>query len=85
MAFFFPQAHLEEDREEGKQEGKYEGRQEAIREMLFDLLQARFGELTLFFKEQINQIEDMNRLKILHREAVTVKSLAVFAQFLTNN
>jgi hypothetical protein len=59
-----------------------EGRQEGVREMLLDLLQVRFGDLTSDLIEKVEQIEEIDRLKALHREALAVGSLSAFEQLL---
>ena len=64
------------------EEGREEGREENAREMLIDLLQVRFGSLPNNLIEQLNQIEDISRLKALHREAIGVDSLYAFQQLL---
>ena len=61
---------------------KEEGREEGMREMLIDLLQARFEVLAPELIEKINQIEDSDRLKALHRAALTIMSLPAFEQLL---
>jgi hypothetical protein len=84
---------LEQIEAEGKMEyvtsierlAKAEGRQENAKEMIADLLQVRFGLLTDSLIDQLNQIEDLDKLKALHRKAIRVDSLFAFEQLLNED
>ncbi|MCL1472715.1 hypothetical protein [Argonema antarcticum] len=55
-----------------------EGMIEKGREDIIDVLQIRFEDLPGELVQEINQIEDVEQLKTLHRQAVTIGSLAEF-------
>ncbi|MCL1468500.1 transposase [Argonema galeatum] len=57
-----------------------EGMIEKGREDIIDVLQIRFQDLPGELVQEINQIEDVEQLKTLHRQAVTIGSLAEFQQ-----
>jgi hypothetical protein len=57
-----------------RQEGIVQNR----REVIIEVLEVRFSELPSALVEKINQIEDPDLLKTLHREAITIDSLAAF-------
>lgn len=61
-------------------------RQEGVlqkgREDVIEVLEVRFSELPLDLVESINQIEDLELLKTLHRQAITIGSLAEFQAIL---
>ena len=57
-------------------------RQEGVlqkgREDVIEVLEVRFSDLPSDLVEKINQIEDLGLLKTLHRQAITIGSLAEF-------
>ncbi|MGK7947100.1 MAG: transposase [Microcystaceae cyanobacterium] len=61
-------------------------RQEGIvqngREAILEVLEVRFSSFPNELAEKINQLEDTEQLKTLHREAITVGSLAEFQEYL---
>ncbi|MGK7947099.1 MAG: hypothetical protein AB4058_21790 [Microcystaceae cyanobacterium] len=61
-------------------------RQEGIvqngREAILEVLEVHFSSFTSELAEIINQLEDTDCLKTLHREAITVGSLAEFQEYL---
>jgi hypothetical protein len=61
-----------------RQEGISEGVIQQRREDVIEVLEVRFSELPSALVEKINQIEDIDLLKTLHREAITIDSLAAF-------
>jgi hypothetical protein len=61
-----------------RQEGISEGVIRKGQEDIIEVLEVRFSELPSALVEKINQIEDPDLLKTLHREAITIDSLAAF-------
>ena len=61
-----------------RQEGRQEGRQESLRESILDILETRFGEIPVSFRERVNTLDDEQRLKELHRRAVLIPDLTQF-------
>ncbi len=64
---------------EGHQEGRQEGRQEGVRDMVLEALQIRFGNVSEAIVTRLNEIEDIDTLRKLHRQALLADSLDVFA------
>jgi len=62
--------------EQGLEKGRLEGRLFA----LLDALDARFGEVPEALKKELENISDQQRLRELHRLAVTVKTLGEFQE-----
>ncbi|MCT7960641.1 hypothetical protein NG791_08160 [Laspinema sp. D1] len=52
------------------------------RENILDLLQVRFGEVPQSLVEAVNGLEDIATLKQLHRQTISVVSIAEFEQLL---
>ena len=61
-----------------RQEGLSEGVIRKGQEDIIEVLEVRFSELPSALVEKINQIEDIDLLKTLLREAITIDSLAAF-------
>ena len=61
-----------------RQEGISEGVIQQRKQDIIEVLEVRFSELPSALVEKINQIEDIDLLKTLHREAITIDSLAAF-------
>lgn len=68
--------------EEGFQEGFQQGVLQNAREFLLVALEVRFETVPREFVEVINNIADIPRLKLLHRQAIAIPSLAEFQQLL---
>ena len=68
----------EEAMEVGIQRGILQTRREDIKE----ILEMRFENIPLSLNEALNKINDELLLKALHRQAITVNSLAEFLQLL---
>ena len=69
-------------RQEGRQEGRMEGRQEGITSLqkaLFEVLDIRFGLVPEGLTETLSAVCDLDRLKTLHRTALTCPGLESFA------
>ena len=62
-----------------------EGKQEGVREMIIDSLQIRYGVISTELIEHLNQIDNIDMLKELHRKAITVESLSDFEQLLNGD
>jgi hypothetical protein len=77
-------------RQEGRMEGLREGHLEGIQEgeirsrhqTLLEVLEVRFGEVTESLKETLSTVSDLDRLKFLHRAALTCADLEAFASAL---
>jgi hypothetical protein len=54
------------------------------REDVIAILEIRFDIVPSPLIEMINKIDDINQLKILHRQAVTIASLAEFQQLINS-
>ena len=52
------------------------------RESVIEVLETRFEDVPQPIQEAINQIEDIPRLKQLHKQALMIASLAEFQQLL---
>ena len=61
-----------------RQEGMSEGVLQQRREDVLEVLEVRFSDLPSDLVDSINQIEDLELLKTLHRQAITIGSLAEF-------
>ncbi len=68
--------------EQGVEQGIEQGIVQTARESVLDILQVRFGTIPSDVAETITTIDDALRLKVLRKQAVTVHSLAEFAQVL---
>jgi hypothetical protein len=58
------------------------GRQDAVREDILEVLQLRFDNVPGDYSQRLAVIKDLDRLKQLHRQAITVESLEAFNEFL---
>ncbi|MBD2179909.1 hypothetical protein [Aerosakkonema funiforme] len=75
-------SRIEEDAiEEGIQQERQYTLQFA-RENVIEILQMRFQEIPPEFSEALNKINDLSVLKQLHRQAITVSSIAEFQQLI---
>jgi len=77
------QRGIEEGRLEGRVEGRVEGRLESVREDVLAALEVRFGAASLAFRETMERIDDLAKLKRLHRQAILAASLEEFTHHLT--
>ena len=68
---------FEEMLKEEKQEGKQEGRLEAKKEDIFELLE-ELGEIPKELRDKIGKLEDITKLKILHKKVARTESIAAF-------
>jgi hypothetical protein len=72
----------EEAMEAGIQRGIQRGILQTRREDIKEILEMRFENIPLSLNEALNKINDELLLKALHRQAITVNSLAEFLQLL---
>lgn len=73
---------LEEGREKGRQEGQQEGQLQGLRQgqqkAILEILKTRFGQVDTEFAAALQQINDLDYLQKLLRQAVLVPSLEEF-------
>ena len=74
---------IEEGKQTGKQEGKQEGIQEGILQSIVDALTVRFGEVSDEIVTPLDQVENVDMLRSIFRQAMTVDSLDAFVQLLS--
>jgi hypothetical protein len=67
----------------GIEKGLQQGRLQTLREVVVENLETRFGAAPEGLREQVFAIEDLDRLRDLHRQAIVVASLAAFQERLT--
>ncbi|HLP91072.1 MAG TPA: transposase [Nostocaceae cyanobacterium] len=65
-----------------ERDGIMQGKLENSRENIIDILETRFGDLSEELKNEINVLNDLQLLKSLHKQTVTVASLEDFEQLL---
>jgi len=63
-----------------KEEGIREGLQQGIRQMLLETLEVKFETVPLRLMRQINEIQDTEALKMLHRQALKSSSIEEFQE-----
>jgi hypothetical protein len=68
--------------EQGKQEGLQEGQQQGIRNSILDLLMLRFDAAPLSVPTRLTQVNDIEMLRQLRREAATADSITAFEVYL---
>jgi hypothetical protein len=66
----------------GLEKAEQRGTLLTARVWLIEVLETRFENVSQTIKEAVNQIEDVARLKQLHKQAITVASLIEFEQLL---
>jgi hypothetical protein len=69
----------EQFRQEGRQEGLQKGRREGRQEVLLEVLEVRFGSVPAGLTETLSTVSDLEKLKALHRAALTCPDLESFA------
>ncbi|MEY3870321.1 MAG: hypothetical protein RLZZ338_4215 [Cyanobacteriota bacterium] len=60
------------------------GRLTSCRQYIIDILEIRFEVVPMPLRETINKLEDINQLENLHKQAVTIASLADFQQLINS-
>jgi hypothetical protein len=73
---------IEQGRQQGREEGRQQGTLQARREDVLEILQVRFAEVPAEVVDCVNQIEDIDLLKQLFRQAIAIPSVAQFQQLL---
>jgi len=68
--------------QQGTQQGFQQGVQQTVQQLLLEALQVRFGTVPERMVEAINEIGQPETLKFLHKQAITIASLAEFEQLL---
>jgi predicted transposase YdaD len=68
--------------ERGKEEGRQEGSLQTVKENLLEILQVRFEEVPTEYNQRLQNIDDVDFLKQLLRQAITVNSLEEFVDLL---
>ncbi len=69
---------MEKGMEIGLQKGQEHGAIHATREAIFELLDVRFGEISPSVAATLAEIQDLPRLKALHRQAAVAETLEEF-------
>jgi flagellar biosynthesis/type III secretory pathway protein FliH len=69
----------EQFRQEGLQTGLEKGRQQGMQQGLLEVLEVRFGSLPAGLTETLSTVSDLDKLKALHRAALTCPDLESFA------
>ncbi|MDY4671162.1 MAG: hypothetical protein SO415_14420 [Oliverpabstia sp.] len=75
---------FEEMLKEEKQEGRQEGRLEAKKEDIFELLE-KLGEIPEKLKNRIEKLENLAKLKILHKMVTRADSISAFEEETENH
>jgi hypothetical protein len=73
---------VEKGREEGLEQGLEQGMLQKAREMVIEVLKIRFEDVPQKLIETIDGATDSAMLTILHRQAITVESVAKFEEIL---
>ena len=73
---------LEKEWKRGKIEGRLEGAVERARNDIYEILEARFGNVPEDIKEAIGKITNLKKLSELHKKSVFVKDFDEFREFL---
>jgi hypothetical protein len=79
LAEQFRQEGLQEGLQTGLQTGLDKGRQEGMQQGLLEVLEVRFGTVPPGLTETLSTVSDSNKLKALHRAALTCPDLESFA------
>jgi len=69
---------IEEGKKEGKKEGKIEGALEEARISVIDVLKLKYANISNSITSMLQNIQDHNALRTLHREAVLAKNISEF-------
>jgi len=68
--------------EKERKEGRLEGRLEEKRNDIYEILEARFGDVPEDIKEAIEKISDLKKLSLIVRKSATVKNFDELREFL---
>jgi flagellar biosynthesis/type III secretory pathway protein FliH len=78
----FVEKWIEQGKEQGKEQGLQEGQQQGFRNSILDLLLLRFDSAPPSVSARLTQINDIEVLRQLHREAATADSITAFEGYL---
>ena len=59
----------------GEKKGEEIGEKKGIRESIINVLEVRFGNISSEVIDRINQFNDLQKLKKLHRKAIQLKEM----------
>ena len=62
-------------REQGIEQGIEQGVEQGVRGAVFQALEVRFGQIPNSLRDKIEQCRDLERLRVLHRDALSVDTL----------
>lgn len=68
-----------------ERDGIMQGRLQSSRESIIIILETRFENVPEVLKNQINALNDLQLLKSLHKQSVTISSLEDFEKLLTQS
>ena len=71
--------------EKGLQQGLQQGALDEGRELIIEALAERFGNVPALVSDAVHQIQDRDRLRTLHRQAIRSASLEEFHRRLNGN
>jgi hypothetical protein len=74
---------LEEGLQKGLQKGLQEGLQKGLQEAILSILEFRFGDEGRRYKEELEGIKEIERLRVLKRAVLEVNDLKAFEEILT--
>ena len=74
----------EEGLVEGVQKGLQRGMLEDAKESVLEALSVRFHDVPVRLSYAVRKIEDREKLKVLHRQAILCSSLSKFEEILTD-
>ncbi len=77
------QIGIEKGIQKGIQQGIQKGILQTARKSVIQALEIRFGEIPQPLAAAIDKIDDPSRLEMLHKKAITIKSIEKFEQILT--
>jgi hypothetical protein len=64
----------------GAARSEAKGKADGLREAVLDVLSERFGEVPYAVRERLAEIDDLDRLRTLHRSAISVASIGAFLE-----
>lgn len=75
---------IEQGLEQGTVQGILQGELQNARETVIEVLQIRFGQVPKLLVKTIKLFNDINLLKTLHRNAITIESVDTFENLLSD-
>jgi predicted transposase YdaD len=69
-------------REEGLQKGLEKGLQKGLQEGILEALEIRFGQIPAGLREAVTAVDDLARLRCLHKASIQASSLEDFSRSL---